>query len=125
MPTTLDTTKDSKGNLCYIITEGTDEILVDVDDYNEAKQLNISRIKIIYHARKGRQHFKRFIRNVERKDGIYKLKQKERESKERRMKMEEAKKRKEQERLAMIEAYRRRDPYWFDITWQQMFKGWS
>ncbi|UVJ02351.1 SA1788 family PVL leukocidin-associated protein [Staphylococcus aureus] len=32
---------------------------------------------------------------------------------------------KERQRLAMIEKYKRRDPYWFDVTYNQMFKKWS
>ncbi|HCU8878500.1 TPA: hypothetical protein OVG71_003040, partial [Staphylococcus aureus] len=31
----------------------------------------------------------------------------------------------ERQRLAMIEKYKRRDPYWFDVTYNQMFKKWQ
>mgnify|MGYP002507255594 CR=1 FL=1 len=32
---------------------------------------------------------------------------------------------KERQRLAMIEKYKRRDPYWFDVTYDQMFAKWQ
>ncbi|PTH60503.1 hypothetical protein BU599_05035 [Staphylococcus arlettae] len=43
----------------------------------------------------------------------------------RRIQRELEKQRKEQERLQMIEDAKCRDPYWFDNTWNQMFKGWA
>ncbi|MDW3922260.1 SA1788 family PVL leukocidin-associated protein [Staphylococcus saprophyticus] len=56
---------------------------------------------------------------------LIRLAKEDREREERRKAREDAKQRKEQERLQMIEDAKCRDPYWFDNTWNQMFKGWS
>ena len=113
MATTLNTMKDDKGNLCYMIINGSEIILVDVDDYNEARDLDVPRSKIIAHGRPGRQHFKSYLRKVESERGLARLVQEDRLREERRMKLEEDKLRKEQARLAKIEACKVRSK-WFE-----------
>lgn len=125
MPTRMEKVKDDKGNLSYVMLDGTDEILIDVDDYKEAKSMKLTDAVIRYQARKGKRQFKNYIRKYEQRQGVDRLTAEDRERKERRKAREDAKQCKEQERLQMIEDAKCRDPYWFDNTWNQMFKGWS
>lgn len=121
----LSRAKDDKGNLCFVMIDDNEEVFVDVEDYKEAKQLGIHYTRIKHHAKKGRQHLKNYIRKYGQRQGVDRLKAEDRERAERRAELEEHKQRKEQERLQMIEDAKHRDPYWFDNTWNQMFKGWS
>lgn len=105
--------------------DGTDEILIDVDDYKEAKSMKLTDTVIRHQARKGKRQFKNYIRKYEQRQGVERLAAEDRERAERRRDKLDAKQRKEQERLQMIEDAKCRDPYWFDNTWNQMFKGWS
>lgn len=125
MPTRMEKVKDDKGNLSYVMLDGTDEILIDVDDYKEAKSMKLTDTVIRYQARKGKRQFKNYIRKYEQRQGVERLAAEGRERAERRRDKLDAKQRKEQERLQMIEDAKCRDPYWFDNTWNQMFKGWS
>ena len=125
MPTRMEKVKDDKGNLSYVMLDGTDEILIDVDDYKEAKSMKLTDTVIRYQARKGKRQFKNYIRKCEQRQGVDRLTAEDREREERRRDKLGAKQRKEQERLQMIEDAKCRDPYWFDNTWNQMFKGWS
>lgn len=106
MPTRMEKVKDDKGNLSYVMLDGTDEILIDVDDYKEAKSMKLTDTVIRYQARKGKRQFKNYIRKYEQRQGVDRLTAEEREREERRKAREDAKQRKEQERLQMIEKHR-------------------
>lgn len=106
MPTRMEKVKDDKGNLSYVMLDGTDEILIDVDDYKEAKSMKLTDTVIRYQARKGKRQFKNYIRKYEQRQGVDRLTAEDREREERRRDKLDAKKRKEQERLQMIEKHR-------------------
>lgn len=106
MPTRMEKVKDDKGNLSYVMLDGTDEILIDVDDYKEAKSMKLTDTVIRYQARKGKRQFKNYIRKYEQRQGVDRLTAEEREREERRRDNLDAKQRKEQERLQMIEKHR-------------------
>lgn len=106
MPTRMEKVKDDKGNLSYVMLDGTDEILIDVDDYKEAKSMKLTDTVIRYQARKGKRQFKNYIRKYEQRQGVDRLTAEDREREERRKAREDAKQRKEQERLQMIEKHR-------------------
>ncbi|MDW4519818.1 hypothetical protein QI033_00430 [Staphylococcus saprophyticus] len=106
MPTRMEKVKDDKGNLSYVMLDGTDEILIDVDDYKEAKSMKLTDTVIRYQARKGKRQFKNYIRKCEQRQGVDRLTAEDREREERRRDKLDAKKRKEQERLQMIEKHR-------------------
>lgn len=106
MPTRMEKVKDDKGNLSYVMLDGTDEILIDVDDYKEAKSMKLTDTVIRYQARKGKRQFKNYIRKYEQRQGVDRLTAEDREHEERRKAREDAKQRKEQERLQMIEKHR-------------------
>lgn len=106
MPTRMEKVKDDKGNLSYVMLDGTDEILIDVDDYKEAKSMKLTDTVIRYQARKGKRQFKNYIRKYEQRQGVDRLTAEDREREERRRDKLGAKQRKEQERLQMIEKYR-------------------
>ncbi|HFN8448783.1 TPA: SA1788 family PVL leukocidin-associated protein [Staphylococcus aureus] len=48
-----------------------------------------------------------------------------RHEQEMRVKRKAEKNEKERQRLAMIEKHKRRDPYWFDVTYDQTFAKWQ
>lgn len=121
----LQRVKDKQGEICFLIIDGDKELLVPVEDYKEAVMAGISNGTIKKHIVKGKRHFRKYIRDYEVQKGLARLKRENREREERRKAREDAKQRKEQERLQMIENAKCRDPYWFDNTWNQMFKGWS
>lgn len=125
MPTRMEKVKDDKGNLSYVMLDGTDEILIDVDDYKEAKSMKLTDTVIRYQARNGKRQFRNYIKKCDQRQGVDRLTAEDREREKRRRDKLDAKQRKEQERLQMIEDAKCRDPYWFDNTWNQMFKGWS
>ena len=106
MPTRMEKVKDDKGNLSYVMLDGTDEILIDVDDYKEAKSMKLTDTVIRYQARKGKRQFKNYIRKYEQRQGVDRLTAEDRERAERRRDKLDAKQRKEQERLQMIEKHR-------------------
>ena len=106
MPTRMEKVKDDKGNLSYVMFDGTDEILIDVDDYKEAKSMKLTDTVIRYQARKGKRQFKNYIRKYEQRQGVDRLTAEDREREERRRDKLDAKQRKEQERLQMIEKHR-------------------
>lgn len=106
MPTRMEKVKDDKGNLSYVMLDGTDEILIDVDDYKEAKSMKLTDTVIRYQARKGKRQFKNYIRKYEQRQGVNRLTAEDRERAERRRDKLDAKQRKEQERLEMIEKHR-------------------
>jgi len=106
MPTRMEKVKDDKGNLSYVMLDGTDEILIDVDDYKEAKSMKLTDTVIRYQARKGKRQFKNYIRKYEQRQGVDRLTAEDRERAERRRDKLDAKQRKEQERLEMIEKHR-------------------
>ncbi|MDW4446237.1 hypothetical protein QI194_12705 [Staphylococcus saprophyticus] len=106
MPTRMEKVKDDKGNLSYVMLDGTDEILIDVDDYKEAKSMKLTDTVIRYQARKGKRQFKNYIRKYEQHQGVDRLNVEDRERAERKRDKLDAKKRKEQERLEMIEKHR-------------------
>ncbi|RXR97262.1 hypothetical protein [Staphylococcus saprophyticus] len=106
MPTRMEKVKDDKGNLSYVMLDGTDEILIDVDDYKEAKSMKLTDTVIRYQARKGKRQFKNYIRKYEQRQGVDRLTAEDREREERRRDKLDAKQRKEQERLQMIEKHR-------------------
>lgn len=56
MPTRMEKVKDDKGNLSYVMLDGTDEILIDVDDYKEAKSMKLTDTVIRYQARKRKRN---------------------------------------------------------------------
>lgn len=99
----LSRAKDDKGNLCFVMIDDNEEVFVDVEDYKEAKQLGIHCMRIKYHAKKGRQHLKNYIRKYDQRQGVDRLTAEDREREERRRDKLDAKQRKEQERLQMIE----------------------
>ena len=121
----LQRMKDKHGTVCYVINVGYEPYLIPVEDYKLAKELEISTPTIKKHIIKGTKHFKKYIDDYKRKQSMKRLAIEDREREERRQAKLEAKQRKEQERLQMIENAKCRDPYWFDNTWNQMFKGWS
>lgn len=102
----MEKVKDDKGNLSYVMLDGTDEILIDVDDYKEAKSMKLTDTVIRYQARKGKRQFKNYIRKYEQRQGVDRLTAEDREREERRRDKLDAKQRKEQERLQMIEKHR-------------------
>lgn len=106
MPTRMEKVKDDKGNLSYVMLDGTDEILIDVDDYKEAKSMKLTDTVIRYQARKGKRQFKNYIRKYEQRQSVERLTAEDREREERRRDKLDAKQRKEQERLQMIEKHR-------------------
>lgn len=106
MPTRMEKVKDDKGNLSYVMLDGTDEILIDVDDYKEAKSMKLTDTVIRYQARKGKRQFKNYIRKYEQRQSVDRLTAEDREREERRRDKLDAKQRKEQERLQMIEKHR-------------------
>lgn len=106
MPTRMEKVKDDKGNLSYVMLDGTDEILIDVDDYKEAKSMKLTDTVIRYQARKGKRQFKNYIRKYDQRQGVERLTAEDRERAERRRDKLDAKQRKEQERLEMIEKHR-------------------
>ncbi|WP_145461741.1 hypothetical protein [Staphylococcus saprophyticus] len=106
MPTRMEKVKDDKGNLSYVMLDGTDEILIDVDDYKEAKSMKLTDTVIRYQARKGKRQFKNYIRKYEQHQGVDRLNVEDRERAERKRDKLDAKQRKEQERLQMIEKHR-------------------
>ncbi|MBF2780687.1 hypothetical protein ISO30_02890 [Staphylococcus saprophyticus] len=106
MPTRMEKVKDDKGNLSYVMLDGTDEILIDVDDYKEAKSMKLTDTVIRYQARKGKRQFKNYIRKYDQRQGVERLTAEDREREERRRDKLDAKQRKEQERLQMIEKHR-------------------
>ncbi|OEK29918.1 hypothetical protein [Staphylococcus saprophyticus] len=106
MPTRMEKVKDDKGNLSYVMLDGTDEILIDVDDYKEAKSMKLTDTVIRYQARKGKRQFKNYIRKYEQRQGVDRLTAEDREREKRRRDKLDAKQRKEQERLQMIEKHR-------------------
>lgn len=95
--------RDDKGNVCYVMTFGPEEVLVDVEDFKEAKQLGITYWSIGYHAKKGRRHFKNFIRKYDQRQGVERLNREDRERAERKEEEKAYKQRQEEERLQMIE----------------------
>ncbi|MES3641550.1 hypothetical protein ABFV69_06755 [Staphylococcus saprophyticus] len=106
MPTRMEKVKDDKGNLSYVMLDGTDEILIDVDDYKEAKSMKLTDTVIRYQARKGKRQFKNYIRKYDQRQGVERLTAEDREREERRRDKLDAKQRKEQERLQMIKKHR-------------------
>ena len=102
----MEKRRDDKGDLSYVMLDGTDEILIDVDDYKEAKSMKLTDTVIRYQARKGKRQFKNYIRKYEQRQGVSRLTAEDREREERRKAREDAKQRKEQERLQMIEKHR-------------------
>ncbi|MDW4095144.1 hypothetical protein QI297_09680 [Staphylococcus saprophyticus] len=106
MPTRMEKVKDDKGDLSYVMLDGTDEILIDVDDYKEAKSMKLTDTVIRYQARKGKRQFKNYIRKYDQRQGVERLTAEDREREERRRDKLDAKQRKEQERLQMIEKHR-------------------
>lgn len=113
MITRMEKVKDDKGNLSYVMLDGTDEILIDVDDYKEAKSMKLTDTVIRYQARKGKRQFKNYIRKYEQRQGVERLAAEDRERAERRRDKLDAKQRKEQERLQMIEDAKCRSK-WFE-----------
>ena len=113
MPTRMEKVKDDKGNLSYVMLDGTDEILIDVDDYKEAKSMKLTDTVIRYQARKGKRQFKNYIRKYDQRQGVDRLNAEDRERVERKVELEEHKQRKEQERLQMIEDAKCRSK-WFE-----------
>lgn len=95
--------RDDKGNVCYVMTFGPEEVLVDVEDFKEAKQLGITYWSIGHHAKKGRRHFKNFIRKYDQRQGVERLNREDRERAERKAEEKAYKQRQEEERLQMIE----------------------
>lgn len=106
MPTRMEKRRDDKGDLSYVMLDGTDEILIDVDDYKEAKSMKLTDTVIRYQARKGKRQFKNYIRKYDQRQGVERLTAEDREREERRRDKLDAKQRKEQERLQMIEKHR-------------------
>lgn len=106
MPTRMEKVKDDKGNLSYVMLDGADEILIDVDDYKEAKSMKLTDTVIRYQARKGKRQFRNYIKKCEQRQGVDRLNAEDRERAERRRDKLDAKQRKEQERLQMIEKHR-------------------
>lgn len=106
MPTRMEKIKDDNGNFNYVMLDGTGEILIDVDDYKEAKSMKLTDTVIRYQAKKGKRQFKNYIRKCERTQGTRRLAKEDREREERRLARIEAEQRKEQERLQMIEKHR-------------------
>lgn len=106
MPTRMEKRRDDKGDLSYVMLDGTDEILIDVDDYKEAKSMKLTDTVIRYQARKGKRQFKNYIRKYEQRQGVDRLTAEDREREERRRYKLDVKQRKEQERLQMIEKHR-------------------
>lgn len=102
----MEKRRDDKGNLSYVMLDGTDEILIDVDDYKEAKSMKLTDTVIRYQARKGKRQFKNYIRKYEQRQGVDRLTAEDREREKRRRDKLDAKQRKEQERLQMIEKHR-------------------
>ena len=102
----MEKRKDDKGNLSYVMLDGTDEILIDVDDYKEAKSMKLTDTVIRYQARKGKRQFRNYIKKCEQRQGVDRLNAEDRERAERRRDKLDAKQRKEQERLQMIEKHR-------------------
>lgn len=109
----LSRAKDDKGNLCFVMVDGDENIFVDVEDYKEAKQLGINYMRIKHHAKKGRRQLKDYIRKSDQRQGVERLNREDRERAERKAEREEAKHRKEQERLQMIEDAKPRSK-WFE-----------
>ncbi|MBN6203698.1 hypothetical protein JZH61_07625 [Staphylococcus saprophyticus] len=109
----MEKRKDDKGNLSYVMLDGTDEILIDVDDYKEAKSMKLTDTVIRYQARKGKRQFRNCIRKCEQRQGVDRLTAEDREREERRRDKLDAKQRKEQERLQMIEDAKCRSK-WFE-----------
>lgn len=106
MSTRMEKVKDDKGNLSYVMLDGTDEILIDVDDYKEAKSMKLTDTVIRYQARKGKRQFRNYIKKYDQRQGVERLTAEDREREERRRDKLDAKQRKEQERLQMIEKHR-------------------
>lgn len=102
----MEKRRDDKGDLSYVMLDGTDEILIDVDDYKEAKSMKLTDTVIRYQARKGKRQFKNYIRKYDQRQGVERLTAEDREREERRRDKLDAKQRKEQERLQMIEKHR-------------------
>lgn len=102
----MEKRRDDKGDLSYAMLDGTDEILIDVDDYKEAKSMKLTDTVIRYQARKGKRQFKNYIRKYDQRQGVDRLTAEDREREERRRDKLDAKQRKEQERLQMIEKHR-------------------
>ncbi|WP_409328371.1 hypothetical protein [Staphylococcus saprophyticus] len=102
----MEKRRDDKGNLSYVMLDGTDEILIDVDDYKEAKSMKLTDTVIRYQARKGKRQFKNYIRKYDQRQGVERLTAEDREREKHRRDKLDAKQRKEQERLQMIEKHR-------------------
>ncbi|MDG0858699.1 hypothetical protein [Staphylococcus equorum] len=109
----LSRTKDDKGNLCFVMVYGNEDVFVDVEDYKEARQLGINYKSIKRHAKKGRRQLKDYIRKSDQSQGVERLNREDRERSERKAEREEARQRKEQERLQMIEDAKRSSK-WFE-----------
>lgn len=109
----MEKRRDDKGDLSYVMLDGTDGILIDVDDYKEAKSMKLTDTVIRYQARKGKRQFKNYIRKYDQRQGVDRLTAEDREREERRRDKLDAKQRKEQERLQMIEDAKCRSK-WFE-----------
>lgn len=122
----LQRVKDKHGEICFELDIGIKQHLIPVEDYKLAKELGMNRETIRKHIVNGPSSFKKYVERYQReKEGLRRLAIEDREREERRQAKLEAKQRKEQERLQMIEDAKCRDSYWFDNTWNQMFKGWN
>lgn len=117
--------RDEHNEVCFEIVDKEKSALVPVEDYKEAKALGIHNRTIISYANDSIAGLRRYMANCERKEGIERLEREDREREERKKQLMIEKQRKEEQRLRNIQNAKRRDPYWFDNTWNQMFKGWA
>lgn len=116
--------KNKDGILLCRFKIGERRILIPLDRIEKANEKGISKHMIASRLSAGWQVDDALNVPKGETSDIKRLYQEERERKERAKWREKTKLLKEQARLEMIRKHKRRDPYWFDITWNQMFKGW-
>ncbi|WP_294582984.1 SA1788 family PVL leukocidin-associated protein [uncultured Staphylococcus sp.] len=132
----LSKEKDKNGKWCYVLNEGIIQMLVPVDIFKDARRAGISTGQIKRYVKQGGisklRNMIAWENDRERRERIQKEEQEHAE--ERRIKAERQEKLrrlsvKTRERnvkqAEMIVRYRVRDPYWFEVTYNQMFGKWG
>lgn len=105
--------RDKHNEVCFKIVDGEKSVLVPVEDYKEAKALNIDNRTIVSYTSESIVGLRRHIEKCEHRQGVARLNREDREREERKQQLLLEKKRKEAQRIRNIENAKVRSK-WFE-----------
>lgn len=105
--------RDKHNEVCFEFLDGEKSVLVPVEDYKEAKALNIDNRTIVAYASDSIVGLRRYIEKCKHKQGVARLNREDREREERKKQLLLEKKRKEEQRLRNIQNAKVRSK-WFE-----------